>query len=214
VGGLLLSMGLTSFLTGITEPIEFTFMFLAPALYALHAVLTGLSMAVMDFLQVRHGFGFSAGLFDFVLNYGLSTRGWIILPFGAVYFVGYYLVFRWFIVRFNVPTPGRAEVEQQKPAAVSTPVESKPAPSRSSSAGFVVQLGAFSDAGNADRLAKTVRESRFDVYTEVVTTSGGKRTRVRVGPYPTRAEAEQARDRLKARKLTYGEPDIVRSDER
>jgi PTS system N-acetylglucosamine-specific IIC component len=118
VGGLLLSMGLTSFLTGITEPIEFTFMFLAPALYALHAVLTGVSMAVMDFLQVRHGFGFSAGLFDFVLNYGLSTRGWIILPFGAAYFVAYYLVFRWFIVRFNVPTPGRAEAEEQRPAAV------------------------------------------------------------------------------------------------
>jgi PTS system N-acetylglucosamine-specific IIC component len=118
VGGLLLSMGLTSFLTGITEPIEFTFMFLAPALYALHAVLTGVSMAVMDFLQVRHGFGFSAGLFDFVLNYGLSTRGWIILPFGAAYFVAYYLVFRWFIVRFNVPTPGRSEAEEQKPVAV------------------------------------------------------------------------------------------------
>jgi len=115
VGGLLLSMGLTSFLTGITEPIEFTFMFLAPALYALHAVLTGVSMAVMDFLDVRHGFGFSAGLFDYVLNYGLSTRGWIILPFGAVYFLAYYLVFRWFIVRFNVPTPGRAETEEQKP---------------------------------------------------------------------------------------------------
>ena len=116
VGGLLLSMGLTSFLTGITEPIEFTFMFLAPALYALHAVLTGLSMAVMDFLDVRHGFGFSAGLFDYVLNYGLSTRGWVILPFGAVYFVSYYLVFRWFIARFNVPTPGRADAEEQKSA--------------------------------------------------------------------------------------------------
>jgi PTS system N-acetylglucosamine-specific IIC component len=117
VGGLLLSMGLTSFLTGITEPIEFTFMFLAPALYAFHAVMTGVSMAVMDFLDVRHGFGFSAGLFDFVLHYGLSTRGWFILPFGAVYFLGYYVVFRWFIVRFNVPTPGRAETEEQKPAA-------------------------------------------------------------------------------------------------
>lgn len=110
------------------------------------------------------------------------------------------------------PTPA-ASAPEPKPAA-----ESKPAATQSSSAssraGFVVQLGAFSDAGNADRLAKTVRENGFDVYTEVVTTSGGKRTRVRVGPYPTRAEAEQARDRLKARKLTYGQPDIVRSDER
>lgn len=76
---------------------------------------------------------------------------------------------------------------------------------------FVVQLGAFSDAENASRLAAKVRDNRFSSYTEVVSTSGGKRTRVRVGPYPTRAEAEKARDRLKARKLTYGEPVIVRS---
>ena len=73
-----------------------------------------------------------------------------------------------------------------------------------------MQLGAFSNAQNANRLASKVREYRFDVYTEVVDTSSGKRTRVRVGPYPTRAAAEQARDRLKARKMTYGEPDIVR----
>jgi PTS system N-acetylglucosamine-specific IIC component len=109
VAGLLLSMGLTSFLTGITEPIEFTFMFLAPALYALHAVLTGVSMAVMDWLGVRQGFGFSAGLFDYVLNFSRATQPLLILLFGAVYFVVYYFVFRWFIVKFNVPTPGRDE---------------------------------------------------------------------------------------------------------
>jgi len=118
VGGLLFSMALTSFLTGITEPVEFTFMFLAPALYAFHAVLTGVSMALMDLLNVRHGFGFSAGLFDYVLNYKLSTRGWLILPFGALYFLLYYVAFRWFIVRFNVPTPGRAPAETPPTAAV------------------------------------------------------------------------------------------------
>ena len=109
VGGLLLSMGLTSFLTGITEPIEFTFMFLAPALYAIHAGLTGVSMAVMDWLGARQGFGFSAGLFDYVLNYSRATKPLLVLAFGAVYFVIYYFLFRWFIVRFNVPTPGRSE---------------------------------------------------------------------------------------------------------
>lgn len=108
VGGLLLSMGLTSFLTGITEPIEFTFMFLAPVLYAIHAVLTGLSMVAMDVLGARDGFGFSAGLFDYVLNFNRATRPFLIIAFGGVYFVVYYVVFRWFIVRFNVPTPGRA----------------------------------------------------------------------------------------------------------
>ena len=117
VGGLLVSMALTSFLTGITEPIEFTFMFLAPALYAAHAVLTGVSMALMDLLDVHHGFGFSAGLFDYVLNYGLSNRGWLILPFGAVYFLLYYGLFRWFIVRFDVPTPGRAGADVSGAAA-------------------------------------------------------------------------------------------------
>jgi PTS system N-acetylglucosamine-specific IIC component len=70
----------------------------------------------MDVFDVRHGFGFSAGLFDYVLNYGLSTRGWVIIPFGAMYFGVYYVVFRWFIVRFNVPTPGRVEAEQMKPS--------------------------------------------------------------------------------------------------
>lgn len=111
VGGLLLSMGLTSFLTGITEPIEFTFMFLAPVLYGLHAVLTGVSMAVMDLLNIRAGFGFSAGLFDYVLNFNKATHPLLILGFGAIYFVVYYLVFRWFILRFDVPTPGRAADE-------------------------------------------------------------------------------------------------------
>jgi PTS system N-acetylglucosamine-specific IIC component len=112
VGGLLLSMGLTSFLTGITEPIEFTFMFLAPFLFALHAVLTGVSMAVMDFLGVKAGFGFSAGLFDYVLNFTRASKPLLILVFGGIYFVIYYLLFRWFIVRFNVPTPGRGEVAE------------------------------------------------------------------------------------------------------
>jgi PTS system N-acetylglucosamine-specific IIC component len=137
VGGLLLSMGLTSFLTGITEPIEFTFMFLAPPLYAVHAVLTGLSMALTDLLNIRHGFGFSAGLFDFLLNFKLSTRGWMLLPFGATYFLLYYLVFRWFIVRFNVPTPGRveAEVSAQGTAAV------VPAGSDAEAAALVAALG-------------------------------------------------------------------------
>ncbi|WP_163500507.1 PTS transporter subunit EIIC, partial [Escherichia coli] len=68
VGGMLLSLALTSFLTGVTEPIEFSFMFLAPALYAAHAVLTGIAHVAMHLLGVKLGYGFSAGLFDYVLN--------------------------------------------------------------------------------------------------------------------------------------------------
>ncbi|WP_110687958.1 N-acetylglucosamine-specific PTS transporter subunit IIBC [Salinicola aestuarinus] len=118
VGGLLLSLALTAFLTGVTEPIEFSFMFLAPALYALHAVLTGVSMAVMNVLDVKLGFTFSAGAFDYALSYGLSTNGWLMIPVGLVYFALYYVVFRWAILRFDLPTPGR---EPETAASVAAP---------------------------------------------------------------------------------------------
>jgi N-acetylglucosamine PTS system EIICBA or EIICB component len=100
-------MALTSFLTGVTEPIEFAFMFLAPVLYAVHAVLTGTAMVLMHVLDVHLGFGFSAGLFDYVLNYKLATKPLLLLPIGAAYFAIYFVVFRWAIVRFNLSTPGR-----------------------------------------------------------------------------------------------------------
>jgi len=115
VGGMLTSMALTSFLTGVTEPIEFAFMFLAPLLYGMHALLTGLAMVIMDFFSVRLGFGFSAGLFDYVLNFSKSTHPLLLLPIGAAYFALYYVVFRWAIVRFDLKTPGR-EPEEQGPA--------------------------------------------------------------------------------------------------
>ncbi len=107
VGGMLLSMALTSFLTGVTEPIEFTFMFLAPALYGLHALLTGASMALMDALGVKIGFGFSAGLFDYVLNYSQSTKPWVLMPVGLAYAAVYYVTFSYAIRTLNLATPGR-----------------------------------------------------------------------------------------------------------
>jgi len=119
VGGMLFSMALTSFLTGVTEPIEFSFMFLAPLLYAIHAVLTGIAMGLMHWLGVHLGFGFSAGLFDYVLNFSLSTRPWLLLPVGLVYFGLYYGLFRYFIVRFDLKTLGRETDE----ATVATPAE-------------------------------------------------------------------------------------------
>jgi N-acetylglucosamine PTS system EIICBA or EIICB component len=115
VGGLLLSMALTSFLTGVTEPIEFSFMFLAPMLYGIHALLTGLAMVIMDLFSVRLGFGFSAGLFDYVLNFSRSTRPWLLLPIGLAYFALYYGLFRFVIVRFDLRTPGRDVEEATAP---------------------------------------------------------------------------------------------------
>lgn len=110
VGGLLLSVALTAFLTGITEPIEFMFMFLAPALFAIHAVLTGLSMAVTSLLGIRHGFTFSAGMIDYVLNMGLATKGWMIIPLGLAVAGIYFVLFVFVIKKFDLKTPGR-EVE-------------------------------------------------------------------------------------------------------
>src|ERR1700733_3657122 len=107
VAGLLLSLALTSFLTGVTEPIEFTFMFLAPGLYFLHAVLTGIAMVLMPALGAHLGFSFSAGLFDYVLNFPRATRPLLLLPVGAAYFALYYAVFHYAIVRFRLATPGR-----------------------------------------------------------------------------------------------------------
>ncbi|MFD7732722.1 PTS transporter subunit EIIC [Kitasatospora phosalacinea] len=107
--GMMFSLALTSFVTGITEPIEFAFLFIAPVLYALHAVLTGLSMAVTWALGVHHGFTFSAGVIDYVLNWNLATEPWLIIPIGLCFAAVYYTLFRFVILRFDLKTPGREE---------------------------------------------------------------------------------------------------------
>lgn len=115
VGGMMVSVGLTSFVTGITEPIEYSFLFVAPLLYAIHAVLTGVSMAVTWALGVKDGFSFSAGLIDYVINWSLATKPWLIIPIGLAFAVVYYVIFRFAITRFNLQTPGREsdEVEEE-----------------------------------------------------------------------------------------------------
>jgi N-acetylglucosamine PTS system EIICBA or EIICB component len=120
VGGMLLSMALTAFLTGVTEPVEFTFMFLAPILYVIHALLTGISMALMNFLHVRLGFTFSAGAFDYIISYRLGTNGWVLIPVGFVYFILYYFIFSFAIRKFNLATPGRGEASME-PSAEEVP---------------------------------------------------------------------------------------------
>jgi len=112
VGGMLLSMALTSFLTGVTEPIEFSFMFIAPLLYVIHAVLTALSMAITWALGVHAGFTFSAGFIDYALNWNLATKPWLIIPIGLVFGAIYYFLFRFAITKFDLQTPGREPVEE------------------------------------------------------------------------------------------------------
>ncbi|MFE7646808.1 PTS transporter subunit EIIC [Streptomyces phaeoluteigriseus] len=114
VGGLMLSVALTSFVTGITEPIEYSFLFVAPVLYAIHAVLTGVSMAVTWGLGVHDGFSFSAGLIDYVINWNLATRPWAIVPIGLCFALVYYAIFRFAITRFDLKTPGREPEEEQE----------------------------------------------------------------------------------------------------
>ena len=121
VGSLLGSIALTSLLTGVTEPIEFTFMFLAPALFAVHALLTGVAFVIMNALHVRLGFNFSAGVIDYVLYFKYATRPLWLLPVGAGYFALYYLLFRSAIIWFNLKTPGRDASEAAVPAAPVTP---------------------------------------------------------------------------------------------
>ncbi len=112
ISGLMISSALTAFLTGITEPIEFSFMFIAPVLYGIHAVLTGLSMAITYVLGIKTGFGFSAGLIDYILSYGIATKPLLLLLIGVVYFFVYYFVFYWAITKFNLPTPGRLDTAE------------------------------------------------------------------------------------------------------
>jgi PTS system N-acetylglucosamine-specific IIC component len=114
VGGLMLSVALTSFVTGITEPIEYSFLFIAPLLYAVHAVLTGVSMAVTWGLGVHDGFSFSAGLIDYAINWNLATKPWAVIPIGLCFAAVYYVVFRFAITKFDLKTPGREPEEERE----------------------------------------------------------------------------------------------------
>ncbi|CAA9347906.1 MAG: PTS system, glucose-specific IIC component / PTS system, glucose-specific IIB component [uncultured Gemmatimonadetes bacterium] len=110
VGGIMISAALTSFLTGITEPIEFAFLFVAPLLYCIHAALAGLAYFSAVSLGIHHSTTFSHGLIDFVVLYPNSQRGWWLVPLGLVYAGVYYALFRTLILKLNLRTPGR-EIE-------------------------------------------------------------------------------------------------------
>jgi PTS system N-acetylglucosamine-specific IIC component len=109
VGGIMLSAALTAFLTGVTEPLEFAFMFVAFPLYVIHAVLTGTALALVNALDIKSGFGFSAGLFDYLLNFNIATKPLLLIPIGLAYAAVYYFLFRFVIRKWNLATPGREE---------------------------------------------------------------------------------------------------------
>lgn len=122
VAGLMGSAALTSFLTGITEPLEFSFLFVAPLLFFIHAILDGLAFLTMYLLDVHLGYTFSGGFIDFVLLGVLpnQTNWWLVIPVGLVYAVIYYFVFRFLITKFNYKTPGREDKQVEASTATAS----------------------------------------------------------------------------------------------
>lgn len=146
VASIFIGAALSSFLTGITEPLEFSFMFVAPVLYGVHVVLSGISAFVTYTLGMKLGFGFSAGFIDYAINYGLSTKPLLLIPVGLVFFVVYYLLFRVLIQVFNLKTPGRSddpnEFEMEPGAGGSADNAGKtPAGTDSRAAKILAQIG-------------------------------------------------------------------------
>ena len=120
VGGIMASGALTAFLTGITEPLEFTFLFVAPMLYFIHAVMVGSAFAVINLTGAHIGYTFSQGAIDYMLFYALDTKPWMVFVLGPVYAVLYYVVFRFFITVFDMKTPGREAESLKQDEAVAS----------------------------------------------------------------------------------------------
>ncbi|WP_026142250.1 PTS N-acetyl glucosamine transporter subunit IIABC [Serratia sp. S4] len=164
VGGMLLSVALTAFLTGVTEPLEFLFMFLAPLLYLVHAILTGISLFVATLLGIHAGFSFSAGAIDYVLMYNLpaaSKNVWMLVLMGLVAFAVYFVLFSVIIRAFNLKTPGREDASDDvvAPEANSNTDEGLRALSRS----YIGAIGGSDNLTGIDacitRLRLTVKDS-------------------------------------------------------
>lgn len=168
VAGIMLAAAFASFFTGVTEPLEFSFMFVAPVLYFLHAVLTGISVFIAASLHWISGFGFSAGLVDMVLSSHnpLATHWYMLIVQGAVFFVLYYLVFRFTITRFNLLTPGRELVHDTESGGERADICGKPAHDETSNLAYhyIAALGGSENLTNIDacitRLRLGVKESR------------------------------------------------------
>ncbi|MBE9926750.1 PTS transporter subunit EIIC [Cellulosimicrobium cellulans] len=157
VAGIMGSAALVSFVTGVTEPLEFAFVFVAYPLYVIHAVLTGTSLALVNALGIRDGFGFSAGAIDYLLNFRIAEMPLLLIPIGLGYAVLYYVLFRFVITRWNLRTPGRedddADGAVQATGAVDSTEDARSeastdaAPARRAVADGTVEAGAPSRTG-------------------------------------------------------------------
>lgn len=174
VGGLLLSAALTSMITGITEPLEFTFLFVAPILYVIHCIFAGAAYMLMHLLQVGVGMTFSGGFIDmflFGILQGNAKTNWImILPVGIVYFVVYYFLFTFLIRKFNYKTPGREEDSEETKLYTRADVQAAKAGSKSDKAGTFTEtsvlitqgLGGKNNISDVDCCATRLRTTVHD----------------------------------------------------
>ena len=161
---LLLAGAFASFFTGITEPIEFAFMFLAPGLYLLHAILTGISAAVCAYLPVRCGFNFSAGMVDYILSFKapMAQNPLLIIPIGLVFAVIYYFVFSWAIKAFDLKTPGREDDDEEAEKLIVLANDNFTEMARM----ILMGLGGFANLKEYDYCATRIRVEVND-YTQV-----------------------------------------------
>jgi len=163
VGGIMISAALTSFLTGITEPIEFAFLFVAPVLYAIHALLAGVAYFVAVTLGIHHSTTFSHGLIDFVVLYPNSQRGWWLIPLGLVWAGVYYVLFTTLIHRMNLKTPGR-EVETDAATADAGAGAPAEVPVGAAADGMAPRLvAAFGGAANIRSLDACITRLRVEL---------------------------------------------------
>lgn len=154
IGGIMISAALTSFITGITEPIEFAFLFVAPVLYGIHALLAGAAYFVCIELGIKHGTTFSHGLIDYIVLFPHSTRGWWYLWLGPLWAGMYYALFYTLITRFNLKTPGREDDDATRAVTADT-----------SGAGLMAEdlVAAFGGAGNIRNLDACITRLRVDL---------------------------------------------------
>lgn len=157
VTGGLVSVAVTAFLTGITEPIEFLFMFIAPGLYAVHAVLTGLSLVVVNALGIRNGFSFSAGLVDYLVNLPVAGKPLLLIVVGLVFGAIYFAIFYFAIIKFDIKTPGREDDMMEEEA-----VSGGASDDDGLAMAYVAALGGYHNLKNIDacitRLRLTVND--------------------------------------------------------
>jgi N-acetylglucosamine PTS system EIICBA or EIICB component len=198
--GILAAAALTAFLTGVTEPLEFAFMFVAFPLYLIHAVLTGLSLAIAYLLDIHMGFSFSAGLIDLLL-YGTAPAAKnipLLIVMGVVFFAVYYLLFRFAITRWNLRTPGREPEDE---------FEAEEAANLGEGAASATAVTA-SGSGTATMTAPAAVDSKAE---QVIAAFGGRENLVNVDACITRLRMEVA-DRSKvdqARLKSLGAAGVV-----